>query len=317
MNFLRLPSFIACAMCCITVVMLAGCRKERKTDSGPAVQPRETTIVYSGQLNADRPISFSPSHHMAHPFWDFGDGTTLATVDGSIVSHTYSATGTYTVSVRSSDSTIFGRREVTIREPFHSFRYRGKHTAGDTIWFQPDQLLAGNSVMWSFGDGTTSADPAPYHIFNSAGRYTVQLSVNGGAVTDGSVVVRIFNLSDTATRVIAERKFRLTRKHERFLNSPGDPGTNFLLPDGSPGLSVFTGQQSLRLGDRYFKYTPARSGSGIYYFTEQQTASDLTGYIIYDVVQDSVSLMFASEGYSELYGKAPMAFEYFYNAVQR
>jgi len=43
-----------------------------------------------------------------------------------------------------------------------------------------NQSQNANGYLWDFGDGTTSTDPAPTHIFNNLGSYTVVLTADGG-----------------------------------------------------------------------------------------------------------------------------------------
>ncbi|MBF0452742.1 MAG: carboxypeptidase regulatory-like domain-containing protein, partial [Candidatus Magnetomorum sp.] len=46
------------------------------------------------------------------------------------------------------------------------------------VYFIPDQLDAATNIVWSFGDGYTSTEFKPQHIYSEAGNYTVSLWVS-------------------------------------------------------------------------------------------------------------------------------------------
>jgi PKD repeat protein len=118
--------------------------------------------------------------------WDFGDGST--STDGPTVAHTYAAPGLYevTLSITTQDGC---ESEVTMQV-----------YAGDYPWVEHDcQALympfpdsTGNgfffldlsianvpvqSWAWDFGDGTTSTEQNPFHVFAQSGVYTVTLTI--------------------------------------------------------------------------------------------------------------------------------------------
>ena len=51
------------------------------------------------------------------------------------------------------------------------------------------------SVVWDFGDGTTSIDENPTHIYNSSGAYTISLS----ALTNGGCLLDTFSVTVTVS----------------------------------------------------------------------------------------------------------------------
>ena len=64
-------------------------------------------------------------------------------------------------------------------------------------------LLAGctASYGWTFGDGETSDDPSPVHVYRAAGTYTVGLTAES---TDGSIVQE--EKADLITASVVARK---------------------------------------------------------------------------------------------------------------
>lgn len=55
----------------------------------------------------------------------------------------------------------------------------GVHTGGNTVWFRDSSMTYGEAVLysWNFGDGETSAQVSPMHSYDTAGSYTVSLTI--------------------------------------------------------------------------------------------------------------------------------------------
>lgn len=49
---------------------------------------------------------------------------------------------------------------------------------GDTVFFLTSNTSNAESLLWDFGDGNTSTDSMPYHVYKNKGEYTVQLKVD-------------------------------------------------------------------------------------------------------------------------------------------
>ncbi len=131
--------------------------------------------------------------------WDFGDGTTSTNANPS---HSYSALGTYTVSLTATnssgcDSTLTQLGLFDIANPTANF------TAFPTFAFCPPLLVAFTdastdavSWLWDFGNGSTSAIQNPSHIYTQSGIYTVRLIVtNLNGCTDTIVMPDLIQLS--------------------------------------------------------------------------------------------------------------------------
>ena len=119
--------------------------------------------------------------------WTFGDGGTGVGIN---VSHSYAATGVYTIRLYNTytncvDSFI---RDITINpRPVADF------TAPDTVGCQPpltvnfQDLTTGGATgwQWNFGDGNTSTAQNPSHTYTTYGNFTVTLiATNGFGCTD-------------------------------------------------------------------------------------------------------------------------------------
>jgi PKD repeat protein len=56
--------------------------------------------------------------------------------------------------------------------------------AGTPVHFEDRSSGGPESWSWDFGDGTTSAEQNPVHVFDLAGTYQVELRVGRGQSTD-------------------------------------------------------------------------------------------------------------------------------------
>ena len=119
--------------------------------------------------------------------WTFGDGATSTLTNPS---RTYATAGTYSVSLKVTDSGGLSTtvvKSVTVSSttntpPVANF---GFTTSGLTATFTDSSTDAGGSIAarsWNFGDGTTSTLVNPVKTYAAAGTYTVALTVtdNGG-----------------------------------------------------------------------------------------------------------------------------------------
>jgi PKD repeat protein len=121
--------------------------------------------------------------------WDFGDGSTATTANPS---HTFTAAGTYTVTLTVTDDgtpvltstdtitiivtdanqapTAVATSDVTSGAPSLAVQFTGDTSSdpdtGDTLTY-----------AWDFGDGTTATTANPSHTFTTAGTYDVTLTV--------------------------------------------------------------------------------------------------------------------------------------------
>lgn len=127
--------------------------------------------------------------------WDFGDGTTET---GQTVSHTYSASGIYTVklTVKTAaqaketspklESQQTAQIEIAVATAL-SVAILTSVTEGPApleVSFTTEvQGGTAASYTWDFGDGATSTEANPMHTFTTEGTYTVKLVVTG---SDGS-----------------------------------------------------------------------------------------------------------------------------------
>ncbi len=121
--------------------------------------------------------------------WDFGDGNTSSDLNPS---NTYTAVGTYTVSLTVSgtagsdtETKVDYITVTTIPAPIADFE--GTPLSGvEPMEVIFTDLSTGNMDAWSwdFGDGESSTDQNPVHTYNSHGIYTVSLTTSGPGGSD-------------------------------------------------------------------------------------------------------------------------------------
>ena len=225
----------------------------------------------------DATDSADPDGRILDYIWDFGDG---GLGRGPRVSYAYGSAGTYLVrlTVRDDSATATERDDDTL---VVTVNQRPTSEAGD------DQLVTSSLVefdgtgsadadgaietyLWDFGDGTTSADPAPRHVYQSPGSYQVRLTVTDASGTirntaedDMTVVVNAAPIADAGVDQLAAPGQTLT-----FL------GTGSIDPDGEVvGYSWDFGDGTTASGPRV---SHAFARSGIH--TVRLTVRDDTGH---------------------------------------
>jgi PKD repeat protein len=109
--------------------------------------------------------------------WDFGDGNT-STEQNPL--HVYSDVGTYTVSL-TVNGALTEIKTAYITASIIDFI--GIPVSGEpplTVQFTDQSSgITETSWLWDFGDGNTSTQQNPLHVYSDVGTYTVSLTVNG------------------------------------------------------------------------------------------------------------------------------------------
>ncbi len=113
--------------------------------------------------------------------WDYGDGSPLDTTSFNTPrTHMYPGPGTYFVTLKAIDSLFCNTPVDTIKRvslnstvkaifstpPLGCLPYNAKFK---------NESLAGTDFIWDFGDGTTSTEYEPIHLYTNAGTYNVRL----------------------------------------------------------------------------------------------------------------------------------------------
>lgn len=128
--------------------------------------------------------------------WNFGDGG----VDtGDIVSHTFTQTGTYTVTMTARDlggCRYIATKTIIVNGPAGAFIYDHGYICGNTgVRFQAT-VTGTDSIRWNFGDGVTltTTNSIVYHVYNQPGIYVPSVRLLAGA---GGSCSRLLQGTDT------------------------------------------------------------------------------------------------------------------------
>ena len=133
-------------------------------------------------------VTFSNTSEHADTFlWSFGDGATSTEAEPS---HTYT-TGTYAVHLTAagaggedvSVATIVVQAPPSPQAAFVPSAVTGTSPLAITFSNTSEHTT---SYLWSFGDGATSTEAEPSHIYDTPGSYTVRLTAAGAGGEDSS-----------------------------------------------------------------------------------------------------------------------------------
>ena len=141
--------------------------------------------------------------------WDFGDGSTSTS---SRPTHAYIAAGTYSVTLTvtnakgSASTTQASLVAVAPNPPLLNARFSGTPTSGAAplpVQFTDASVGGATGWAWDFGDGTTSTDQNPQHVYTANGKYTVKLTVTSPDGTNTRIRTDYVNVSALPTTVTA------------------------------------------------------------------------------------------------------------------
>ncbi len=127
--------------------------------------------------------------------WDFGDGTTSTVKNPS---HAFTKAGYYTVSLACTGGSGTNRvsRTITVASMSiltASFTYSpAAPAAGQSVQFTDTSTGDPTAWFWKFGDGSTSSQRHPSHVYAAAGSYSVSLTsanASGSKSVSRTVVV--------------------------------------------------------------------------------------------------------------------------------
>ncbi|HRH64862.1 MAG TPA: PKD domain-containing protein, partial [Bacteroidia bacterium] len=201
--------------------------------------------------------------------WNFGDGTAASTLTAP--SHTYTSAGTYTVTLTATGSsgctsTSTQSGMITVYpQPTASFASTNNVCLGDTIFFT--NLSNGNGGFltahsWNFGDGTPlSSLTNPYHVFTTAGSFSVQLVSSTIHCSDDTIItVNIapapqVNFSPSPAAGCGPLTVSFTN------TTSGSPVYTWNFGDGSPSSSLATPSHTYATAGTYTVTLIATQGS--------------------------------------------------------
>ncbi len=219
--------------------------------------------------------------------WDFGDGGTSMVASPS---YTYQEAGVYTVSLTASNTAGSDTKtekdyiSVTGDIPPPVAMFEATPLSGSaplTVQFTDLSIGPPTSYAWDFGDGGTSTEANPSHVYSAGGTYTVKLTVknSGGSHTmtrenyisvGGSGIVADFSGTPTSGTVPLTVQFTdlSTGGPTMWAWDFGDGGTSMVASPSytyqTPGTytvkltaSSQTGGTSTKVREGYITVSPA------------------------------------------------------------
>jgi PKD repeat protein len=191
--------------------------------------------------------------------WRFGDGTT-STEQNPV--HTYTKPGAYTVTLTASQSnfgSVFTEKPgyITVTDPPTAGFSANVTTGLSPLSVQFNESVTGSVqyYFWHFGDGATSFDQNPVHIYDTVGTYTVSLMAIGPNGNEVKTIEDCINVTAPVT--------------------PTPTPTATVTPTVTPTPS----EQNLPVAD--FTVTP-QGGQGSFIFLVTDTAVNATS-VKYDL----------------------------------
>lgn len=135
--------------------------------------------------------------------WDFGPA---GTATGNGLRKSFREPGAYPVEarIRTEKSAITLRSSIKIIEVIESARITAFDVipvaplAMDTLWFSATITGKDARCVWDFGDGTTSARCAPWHVYREPGTYRAELTASNAAGSESAI--RTIRIREDACR---------------------------------------------------------------------------------------------------------------------
>ena len=169
----------------LTYTTVSGCVDSVKKINGIVIgqKPKAAYIADPLETCAFKPVDFKDKSE-GEPdqwVWFFGDGASAITQNPS---HLYNDTGLFSITLIAINNgcadTLTNKNQVQIHPPVARFTYQKTCTVPREVIFK-DQSVGADYWLWDFGDGTTSTEQNPTHVYINPGLYHVKLTVTNQA----------------------------------------------------------------------------------------------------------------------------------------
>ncbi len=196
--------------------------------------------------------------------WNFGDGSPTSNVKNP--THTYTANGTYDVTLTITDSkgcqnTLTKTGFIDISTPTVNITNLPTGGCGPNFTYTPVVQINSSdgvaSYAWDFGDGFTSTAANPTHTYTALGSYTVTLTIttNGGCTVTKTYPGQL----KVGSSVVVD----FSKSAGVACNSSGVTFTNLSAPAGTGWIWDFGDGDTSQLQNPFHKY----SDTGFYSVT--------------------------------------------------
>lgn len=149
--------------------------------------------------------------------WDFGDGTRIIT-NAPSVTHQYASSGVYNVRLYLDDTTFCNSPDSAVVQLRVASILTAQFQTAPTGCVPYNAVfnntsIGGQTFVWDFGDGNTSTDAYPTHVYQNPGTYTIRLSATDNLTCN--------NFDDTSLSIIVHES-----PVSSFTYSPTTPKEN-------------------------------------------------------------------------------------------
>ncbi len=128
--------------------------------------------------------------------WDFGDGGVSTEKDPV---HMYAQPGKYEVTLTvESGKGCHDSIKILINDLKNELQYFGK-CAGETVTFDVMSSWSDAEVLWDFGDGDSSTERSPEHIYSDGGDYLVKACLESQKYASRDTLDTLINISSVKT----------------------------------------------------------------------------------------------------------------------
>ena len=174
----------------LTVIGPGGSDTETKKDYILVIETPSAGFIaepLSGTLPLEVRFSDQSNGFISHWYWDFGDDSTSFQQNPS---HTYQTAGVYTVSLTVcrpwACDTETKMDYITVYEKLNADFIANPLSGSVPLAVGFTDKSSGNVTNWSwnFGDGKTSNQQNPTHIYQNEGEYTVSLTISANSSND-------------------------------------------------------------------------------------------------------------------------------------
>ncbi len=201
----------------LTIEDNLGCKNTMTaSDFVNVFQIPEPDISFDLLSSCQLPWGIQFANHNSDPsvnyIWDFGNGTIYEGTSPPIVN--YSEIGEYDVNIYMSSGDCrdtLSLKNYIDTDVTANFSYTPIPSCENTaIQFIDQSVIEAESVFWNFGDGSTSTEANPTHIFENSGCFDVSLIRFAGACSDTVVVscIQIFPVPEIEINI--ENQFNCT-----------------------------------------------------------------------------------------------------------
>jgi len=158
----------------------------------PSIQRPSASFTYTVYANGIVGFVNKSLGNISGYLWNFGDGTFASTPNAL---HQYAGSGSFMVSlyVKNSAGGSTFTTTVTVSAIAETVGL-DCDTGGLAVQVTDTSTKAGDRLI-DFGDGTTSTEVNPYHVYATAGIYTVSITIGGVTTTQQVVIDRGVTLS--------------------------------------------------------------------------------------------------------------------------